>query len=52
MRDLGFSVDSFAKEFFLRLGRTVELTFDLLLEKKDQRGLEEWTTTKARHAAK
>lgn len=52
MRDLGFSVDSFAKEFFLRLGRTVELTFDLLLEKKDSRGLEEWATTKSRHAAK
>jgi len=44
MRDFGFSVDSFAKDFFLKLGRSVEVTFDLLLEKKDQPGAEQWAT--------
>jgi hypothetical protein len=52
MRDLGFSVDSFAKEFYLRLGRTVEITFDLLLEKNEHPVLEEWATVKARPEAR
>ncbi|CAM3240841.1 2Fe-2S iron-sulfur cluster binding domain-containing protein [Corallococcus sp. ZKHCc1 1396] len=44
MRDLGFSVDAFASEFFLRLTRTVEITFDLVLEKDEPRGPEVWAT--------
>ena len=36
MRDCGFAVDSFAKDFFLKLGRSVEVTFDLLLENNDR----------------
>ncbi|WP_158616540.1 (2Fe-2S)-binding protein [Corallococcus sp. CA054B] len=44
MRDCGFAVDSFAKDFFLKLGRTVEVTFDLLLETKEQAGPALWRT--------
>ncbi len=44
MRDFGFSVDSFARDFFLKLGRTVEVTFDLLLEKRDPASTSQWAT--------